>query len=85
MKRRGVSVRNGCTLCAFEGECEFRKTVVKKVSQTIAVSTICSWKGHCNQQVDRKNAFMKQELNNVHHSFFPDLGYVGEATGRTFK
>lgn len=85
MKRRRVSARNGCMSCAFGGECEFRNIVVKKISQTMVESTTCSWKGHCNQQVDRRYAFMKHEPNNAHHSFFSDLRYIGETTGRTFK
>jgi hypothetical protein len=70
MKTR-ILVKNKPIFCAFEGECEFKKMLVKRrISEPKAVNTICTWKGRCNQQIEREEASLKQTINEMQHSFF---------------
>jgi hypothetical protein len=45
---------NKRVLCAFKSECAFKKIISEeKSSQPNGGCAICTWKGRCNQQVDR--------------------------------
>jgi len=53
MKTRTISAKNKHVFCTFEGECEFKKIIIKKkMSEAKTRYAICTWRGHCNQRTN---------------------------------
>jgi len=63
MKTQAILRQNAITFCAFEGRCDFKKLATKKNEhQPKARYAICTWKGHCNQQIDHPETISSRLL-----------------------
>lgn len=63
MKTQAILRQDAITFCAFAGRCGFKKLTTKKNEhQPKARYAICTWGGHCNQQIDHLEAVLSRLL-----------------------